>query len=169
MHKCLYNFLDAFQLLYPLQFDFRKKHSTIHALISLTESIKNSVDKGKFGYGIFLDLQKAFDTVNHKILLVKLKHYGIKGNVFNWFKSYLTEHQQYVVVNGHMSDPLPTTCDVLQASVLGPLIFLVYMNDIPSVSKVLLFYLFAYDTSIYYEAKDLISLQKIVNRELKKK
>ena len=106
MHKRLYNFLDTFQLLYPLQFGFQEKHSTIHALISLTESIKNSIDKGKFGCGILSDLQKAFDTVNHKILLDKLEYYGIIGNVFNWFKSYLTEHQQYVVANGHISDPL---------------------------------------------------------------
>ena len=65
IHKRLYNFLDTFQLPYSLQFGFREKHSTIHALISLTESIKNSIDKGKFGCGIFLDLQKAFNTVNH--------------------------------------------------------------------------------------------------------
>ena len=168
MNKCLCNVLDTFQLLYPLQFGFREKHSTIHALISLTESIKNSIDEGKFGCGIFLDLQKAFDTVNHRILLDKLEHYGIRGNVFNWFKSYLTERQQYVVVNGHMSDPLPITCDVPQGSVLGPLHFLVCMNDLPNVSEVLQFYLFADNTSIYYETKDLISLQKIMNREFKK-
>ena len=168
MHKHLYNFLDTFQLLYALQFGVRGKHSIIHALISLTESIKNSIDKGKFGCDIFLDLQKAFGTVNHKILLDKLECYGIGGNVFNWLKSYLKERQQYVVVNGHMSDRSLTNylwCPT-RISFRTPT-FLVYMNDLPSVSKVLLFYLFADDTSIYYEAKDLISLQKIMNREFK--
>ena len=120
----------------------------MHALISLKESIKNSIDNEKFDCGIVLDLQKAFDTVNHKILLDNLEHYGIRGNVFNWFKSYLTERQQYVVVNGHVSDSLPITHGVPQRSALGPLLFLAYMNDPLSVSKALLFYLFADDTSI---------------------
>ena len=99
--------MDIFQLIYPLQFGFLEKHSTIHSFISLTESIQKSIYNGRFGCGIFLDLQKAFDAVNQKILLDELEHYGIRGNVFSWFQSYLTEHQQYVVVNGHISDPLP--------------------------------------------------------------
>ena len=168
MHKRLYNFFDIFQMLYPLQFGFREKRSTIHALLSLTESIKLSIDNGKFGSGIFLDLQKAFDTVNHKILLGKLEHYGVRGNVLKWFNSYLTERHLYVVVNGHVSDSLRITCGVPQGSVLGPLLFLIYMNDLPYVSKVLQFYLFADDTNIYYDANDLITLQKVINRELRK-
>ena len=122
-------------------FGFREKHSTTHALLCLTESIKHSIDNGDFGCGIFLDLQKAFDTVNHKILLLKLEHYGVRGNALNWLQSYVT-------VNGHRSDYKPITCGVPQGSVLGPLLFLIYVNDLPSVSKVLKFYLFADDTSI---------------------
>ena len=166
MHKRLYNFFDTFHVLYPLKFGFSEEHSTIHALLSLTESIKLSIDNGKFCCGIFLDLQKA--TVNHKILLGKLEHYGERGNVSKWFNSHLMERHQYVVVNGHVSDSLPITCGVPQGSVLGPLFFLIYMNDLPYVSKVLQFYLFADDTSIYYDANDLITLQKVINRELRK-
>ena len=168
MHKRLSNFFDTFQMLYPLQFGFRERHSAIHALLSLTESTRLSTDNGKFGCGIFLDLQKAFGTVNHKILLGKLEHYGVRGNVLEWFNSYLTERHKYVVVNGHISDSLPVTCGVPQWSVLGPLFFLIYMNDLPYVSKALQFYLFADDTSIYYDANDLITLQKVINRELRK-
>ena len=109
MHKQIYNFFDTFQMLYPPQFGFHEKHSTTDALLSLTESIKLSIDNGKFGCGIFLDLQMAFDTVNHKILLDKLEYYGVRGNVLKWFNSYLTERHQYVAVNRHVSDSLPIT------------------------------------------------------------
>ena len=85
MHKCLYSFLDTCEILYQLQFGFREKHSITQALLSLTESIKHSIDNGKYGCGIFLDLQKAFNTVNHDILVTKLEHYEIRGNVLSWF------------------------------------------------------------------------------------
>ena len=78
-HQRLYKFLESFEVLYPLQFGFREKHSTSHAFLSLTESIKRSIENGDVGCGIFLDLQKALDTVNHKILSDKLEHYGIRG------------------------------------------------------------------------------------------
>ena len=118
MHQRLYKFLESFEILYPLQFGFRKKHSTSHSLLSLTASIKQSIDSGNIGCGIFLDLQKAFDTVNHKILSDKLEHYGIRGNALKWFQSYLSGRTQYVTVNGHVSDPLPITYGVPQGSVL---------------------------------------------------
>ncbi len=79
------------------------QYSTDHALISLTESIKSTLDKNKFGCGIFIDLQKAFDTVNHEILLSKLEHYGIRGIALNWFQSYLSHRKQFVSVNGFSS------------------------------------------------------------------
>ena len=96
MHQRLYNFLEENNILYNKQFGFRKNNSTIESLIKITEKIRESIDKGKFGCGIFIDLHKAFDTVNHEILLFKMEHYGIRGSTLKWFKSYLSERKQYV-------------------------------------------------------------------------
>ena len=123
MHKRSYKFLDATEILCPLQSGFHEKHSTIHVLLSLTECIKLSIDRGKFGCGIFLDLQKAFDTVNHRILLDKLKHYGIRSNVLKWFHSYLFGRTQYVSVNEHISDSLPITCGLAEFCTWSIIIF----------------------------------------------
>ena len=168
MHKRLYEFLEKDNLLYSLQFGFRSKHSTSHTLISMTEKIRNTIDNGNYGCGIFIDLKKAFDTVNHSILLRKLNHYGIRGISLQWFESYLSNRTQYVSVNGHTSEQLSITHGVPQGSVLGPLLFLIFINDLPKVSKFLNFSLFADDTNIYYESSDLLNIQKIVNRELRK-
>ena len=146
----------------------RNCHSINHALVSLTEAIKNSLDNRKFGCGIFIDLQKAFDTVNHNILWMRLEHYRIRGTTLDWFKSYLSDRKQYVSVNGSNSSCLSVTCGVPQGSVLGPLLFLIYINDLPRSSKKLTFYLFADDTNIYYESNNPDLLQKTVNKELKK-
>ena len=155
-------------VLLNLQFGFRSGHSTDHALVSLTENIKSSLDNNRFGCGIFIDLQKAFDTVNHDILLRKLEHYGIRGNSLHWFKSYLKDRKQFVSVNGHSSSICNITRGVPQGSVLGPLLFLIYINDFPSSSKLLTLFLFADDTNIYYETDDLTRLSKTVNKDLKK-
>ena len=125
MYSPLYKFLDHFEIRYPLQFGFRENYSTTHALLCLSESSKQSVDNGRFGCCVFLDLQKAFDTVNRLILLQKLEHYGIRRNALDWFQSYLTGRSQYITVNGHVSNFLLITCGVPQGSVLGPLLFLI--------------------------------------------
>ena len=137
------------------QFGFHKNNSTTFALIEITEEIKETIDNKKYGCGIFIDLRKAFDTVNHDILLKKLEHYGIRGNALKWFRSYLTNRKQYVSLNGECSESKHITCGVPQGSCLGPLLFLIYINYLPNISEVLHFYLFADDTNIYYEAETI--------------
>ena len=133
----------------------------------MTETIRHSLDNKRFGCGIFIDLQKAFDTVNHQILPSKMEHYGVRGCALDWFKSYLSEREQYVSINGSNSGLLKISCVVPQGSVLGPLLFLLYINDLPNVSKMRKFFLFADDTNIYYESENLNKLVKIVNTELR--
>ena len=100
-------------------------------------------------------------------MLTKLEHYGIRGNILKWFESYLSGRKQYVFYNGVSSDVAPFTCGVPQGSVLGPLLFLIYINDLPNISTKLSFFLFADDTNIFYESGNLKELEKTVNKELK--
>ena len=106
-----------------MQFGFREKHSTLHALIGVTETIKERVYKSMHRCVVFIGLQKALDTVNHSILINKLKHYGTRGVELDWFSSHLSNRKQYVSINGATSDYLDITCGVPQRSVLGPLLF----------------------------------------------
>ena len=167
MHKKLYEFIVAHEILFQNQFGFQKNNSAAHSMIEISEKIKETIDNGKFGCGIFIDLKKAFDTVNHDILISKLEHYGIRGSLLKWFESYLSNRTQYVFCNGVKSDIAHITCGVPQGSVLGPLLFLLYINDLPNISDKLQFFLFADDTNIYYESSDLLELEKTINHELK--
>ena len=98
MHERLYKFLNSFTCIYKNQFGFRSKHSPNHALVSLTEDIRLDLDNNEIVCGVFIDLQKAFDTVGHGILLYKLNYYGIRGAANDWFRSYLSNMYSYPVV-----------------------------------------------------------------------
>ena len=121
MFARLYQFLERSDLFYSLQLGFRAKHSTNQAFISITETIKKSSDNNKFGGRVFLDLRKAFDTVNHKILLAKLQRYGVRRMGINWSQSYITNRRQYVEVNGASSDLMDIMCGAPQGSVISDL------------------------------------------------
>ena len=140
MYKRLSNFVDINNVIYSLQFAFLRKYSTSHVLINLTESITHYLDEGNFDCGIFVDLQKAFDTVDHKILLHKLEYYEIRGVCNDWFKSYLSDCKKFVSINGYNFDLMPVDCCVPQGSLLGPLLFLIcdmkHLNNWLSANKI---------------------------------
>jgi len=164
----LLSYLHSNSILCSNQFGFRKNHSTYMALIDLYDKISLAIDKNEFSMGIFIDLSKAFDTLDHNILLKKLEHYGIRGKALDWFKSYLHNRKQCVSLNGVMSDYKTVTYGVPQGSILGPLLFILYINDIVNCSKHLIFILFADDTNLFFSCKDILHLFNIVNSELDK-
>ena len=126
----------------------------------------NSVDNGEFAFGVFIDLSKAFDTINHGLLLKKLKYYGINDLSLQWFSSYLANRSQYVIWNGVSSTTLPISTGVPQGSVLGPLLFLLYINDLPKTTKILQLILFADDSNLLLQGKNLSDMSKTLTTEL---
>ena len=167
MYKRLYAFLDYNNIIYDLQFGFRQQYSTSHALINITENIRKALDDGNIGCGVFVDLQKAFDTVDHQILLAKLNHYGIRGVSNDWFKSYLSNCNQYVSINGYESSLAAINCGVPQGSALGPLLFLFYINDLNQAIKARKVHHFADDTNLLCLSNSIKKLSKLVNADLK--
>ena len=161
------NHLEINKLLYPFQFGFQKKASTELNLLHMTNFIGSALNDNKYCIGIFLDLKKAFDVVSHKILLKKLKHFGITGTTWEWFKSYLSKRAQKVEINGQLSKLADITISVLQGSILGPILFLCFINDLPNISKLFLL-LFADDTGCLAADSNLPNLIKFCNEELQK-
>ena len=167
MYKRLYTFLNNNNIIYNLQCGFRQQYSTSHAFINITKNIKKALDDGNIGCGDFVDLQKAFDTVDHQILLAKLNHYRIRGVSNDWFKSYLSNHNQYVSINGFDSGLTSINCGVPQESVLGPLLFLLYINDLNQAIKFCKVHHFADDTNLLCLSNSIRKLNKLVNTDLK--
>ena len=160
MYRQLKNFLVKRDILFKSQYGFREKHSTQHAVIDIVNIIQNNMDLKLFTCGIFLDLKKAFDTFNHSILLKKLNHYGIRGIINDWFSSHLLGRSQVTEIDSNLLTINKISCGVPQGSVLGPLLFLIYINDFHNSSEKFPFYLFSDDTNLLYADKNLKSLEK---------
>ena len=153
-------------ILHQNQFGFRSKLSTSMALLELVDKLSKSIDDRKLTVGVFIDLAKAFDTVDHRILLSKMEHYGIRGVALNWFQNYLTNRKQYVTIDNANSSEAYIKCGVPQGSILGPLLFLIYINDLNYVSKLLNTIMFADDTNLFLTGKSLTELEQQMNTEL---
>jgi hypothetical protein len=166
IHDRIYNFLQEHNVISDCQYGFRKKYSTEMALAVTIDNITKSLDSKKHVIGLFLDLKKAFDTVDFNILLKKLNYYGIRGNALNLLKSYLSNRKQTVKVDGVMSSVLPVTCGVPQGSILGPLLFVIYINDLPNALKVSKPMMYADDTNIFFSGSNINETTNTFNTDL---
>jgi hypothetical protein len=165
MHKRVYSFLVKHNMLYNSQYGFRPKHSTTYAIIELVGDIMKAYDREESMLAVFVDLSKAFDTIDHSILINKLERYGIRGIALKWFQNYLNNRSQFVSYNGITSKTGSLAYGVPQGSVLGPLLFIIYTNDLPfcSTSGCILF---ADDTTIYRTGKDIDKLYNTLQNDI---
>ena len=161
-----FKYLNDNDLLVNCQSGFRSLHSTLTSLLEASNSWSVNIDNGLMNGVIFIDLKKAFDTIDHKILLRKLASYGIDHRTLKWFDSYLSDRQQKCVVNGELSGARAVTCGVPQGSLIGPLLFLIYINDLPNCLSKALPRMYADDTSISIAASSLPELESALNTEL---
>ena len=168
MTKRLTQFIERNKILSKHQYGFRRNRSTEHAIIDFVDKIIQAIEQGKFSVGIFLDFSKAFDTINHKILIGKLEHYGIRGVAKKLFENYLSNRKRIVKYNGVHSEEMEITSGVPQGPVLGPLLFLLYINDIQHCSELLSIILFADDTNVLYSNTCLKTLNDVVQIEMNK-
>ena len=159
--------METNNLFYKHQYGFRPKHSTIHPMLHLLKQIAEENDKPTkdLTLSVFIDLSKAFDTINHSILLHKLENLGIRGIANTWFKNYLSNRKQYMELNGIKSSLAKITCGVPQGSILGPILFLIYVNDICNATPLNILS-FADDTTISTSSHNIHTLYNKMNTEL---
>ena len=160
-------YLTENSLLSSEQFGFRPGHSTELAALRMVDHIIKQMDNGKLPLCIYIDLSKAFDTLNYDILMSKLEYYGITGKENELLRSYLTGRSQYVEVNGHKSSHLQISTGIPQGSVIGPLLFLIYINDLPNASNIFDMLMYADDTTLFCNMTDTITVD-VINEELSK-
>jgi len=162
----LIKYIDQNNILKDSQYGFRTGSSTSHAILDIISATQNNIDNRLFSCAVFIDLNKAYDTVDHEILLKKLYIYRIWGITNDWLKLYLLNRSQTTEVNGSVSTKEANPHGTPQGSVLGPLLFLLYINEITNSSKKLNFFLFADDTNLLYAHKNLKTLELTINAEL---
>ena len=163
IHTALVSFLNDTNILNPLQFGFRKLHSTYMPLAHMYDKVTEKLQNDEISCSLYLDLKKAFDTVSFEILLKKMRVIGIRGSVLKILESYLNNRKQVVKINETVSQKQNIGMGVPQGSILGPLLFIIYINDICNVTDIGTFYLFADDTAICIHGKDYVQLQNKIN------
>lgn len=164
----LYPFLNSHGIIHDKQSGFRPKHSTMSALLNITEDWYNAIDNGSYVGVVMIDLKKAFDTVNHEVLINKLKTFNIHESSLRWFKNYLTRRKHITVVNGTKSDFANSVCGIPQGSIIGPLLFIMYINDLPSCTSHANVSMYADDTSLDVISNNVDILVESLNQDLAK-
>ena len=162
----VYAFLTVNELISSFQSGFRCLHSTVSALLEATNDWAFNIDQGNVNAVVFLDLKKAFDTVDHEILLSKLKAYGFGDSAHTWFKSYLRNRSQRCFVNGHFSDKRLLSCGIPQGTILGPLLFLLYINDLPNCLVHSNSRMYADDTHLTFASNNIDDINSNLNQDL---
>ena len=165
MYKRLYTFLN--NIIYNLQFGFRQQYHTSHVLINITANIRKVLDDRSIGCGVFVNSQKAFDTVDHQILLAKLNHYGTRGVSNDWFKFYLSNRNQYISINDFDSGLTIINCGVPQESVLGLLLLFLYINGLNQAINFCKVHYFSDDTNLLCLISSIKKLHNLVNGDVK--